>query len=93
MRRALLAKAEFDAQVIELWGQKIKASGKNDGQTQADCLDAVADEHPEWFEADGWCDPDLLVGNLREEGIKILDINEQVKRNQIKKEDGYEDAT
>lgn len=74
MRRMLLAKPEHDREVIEAWGLKIdseKAIGSN--KTQAELLDEVADEHPEWFAINGFGDPDKVVEELSKD-IKILKI-------------------
>ena len=44
----------------------------------------VYNRHPEWIKPLGATDQDidLMVGNLRERGLKILNINETLRRNQ-----------
>lgn len=89
MRRALMINDKYYQQVLELWGKKLELAGNKKPETQAKTLDECADEHPEWFCLDGAIeDPDLLAGNLREEGLKVLNLNEILRKNQEKKDEG-----
>ena len=88
MRRALMINDKYFSQVIELWGKKLELAGNKKPETQARTLDECADEHPEWFSLDGAIeDPDLLAGNLREEGIKVLNLNEVLRKKEDKQND------
>jgi hypothetical protein len=74
-----------DIQVIlEIYDRAIK-NGKKEGDSCQEEFNQLLKEKPEAFTFLGTCeeDADLLAGNLREKGLKILNINEigKSKRN------------
>lgn len=57
-------------------------NGKKVGDSMQDEFNQILKEHPEWFKFLGVTnkDVDLLTGNLREQGIKIINLKEEQRR-------------
>lgn len=57
--------------------EKAKLNGKTPGQSMQEEFNEVAKEHPEMFELLGQAeDVDMLAGELREQGVKVLNLKE-----------------
>lgn len=56
--------------------------GKKPGDSMAEEFAEVAEKHPDWFEVLGTTDQDIdqITGDLRENGKKVLNINEVQRR-------------
>jgi hypothetical protein len=57
-------------------------NGKSAGDGMAEELNEVARRHPEWVEFLGntEADADKITGDLREEGMKVLNIEEEKRK-------------
>lgn len=78
-----LVDADILMEVIEL----AKKNGKKYGDSMQEEFDIVLKKYPEKFEFLGATkdDVDMLAGNLREKGLKILNLKEADRRKKEKK--------
>lgn len=62
--------------------ERAQSHGKKVGESMQEEFQEVLKEHPEWFEflGAGEVDVDLLAGNLRESGLKVLNLNEVARK-------------
>ena len=54
------------------------ANGKKPGESMQEEFESVSKEHPEWFEfiGDSELDADMLTGEFRDRGLKVINIQE-----------------
>jgi hypothetical protein len=86
-----MANAQTILEVIEL----AKANGKKAGESmEAEVIEIWKKykDQPEKIQILGLTeqDKDMLLGNLREEGLKILDLDEEARRKKNDKENSQE---
>lgn len=71
-----------DLRALPLMHQLAFKNGKSEGAGLAEEAVEVSRRHPDWVEIIGntEMDADQLAGNLREEGQKVLNLNEVKRR-------------
>ena len=64
-----------------------KKNGKKVGDSMQEEFEVVSKEHPEYFEfvGDSELDIDMLAGELRDKGVKVLNMKEERRRNEREK--------
>jgi hypothetical protein len=71
-----------DTRAIPLMHQLAYRNNKKPGEGLAEEAIAVAQRHPEWITLIGNTDMDAdqLTGELREQGVKVRNLNEEERR-------------
>ena len=73
---------------LEIYNLAI-SHGKKPGDSMAEEFQEIAEKHPDWFKLFGETNKDLdqLTGDIRENGGKVLNINEIQRRAELNKGD------
>lgn len=88
MNGAFMITPSYFGKVMALAVQLGYANGKKEGDGMAEELQEVARRHPEWvtFLGNTKADAAMMTGNLREKGVKVLNLNEEAKRKKNEKD-------